>query len=406
MQIKLATALSLLPFLVSATPTPAAEPGLRIPLTKRSSIVKNGVVNVDALQAHDAYVGRKIKLGFANYEKNVGKAHPNYNSTISKRSTSSVPLTDDNSQLWQGSVTVGTPAKTYIVDFDTGSSDFFLPGLNCDSTCDGHTKYDTSASTSAIDTGKSFTLLYGDPSDSSSVTGEVYTDTRATKQAVGAATTFSSNFESSNFAPDGLLGMAFQSISTYDSPSVFQSLIAQGKTTSPEFGFTLLSSGSELYLGGVDTSKFSGDLTYTDVTQVGYWQIELSGASVGSATAFSSGVAAIVDSGTTVVYGDSTNVEKIYAAIPGSADASYTIGQGYYTIPCDSTSAVSLELGGSKFTISADQFNLGSINSDTCVGGIVANDDLGFWILGDVFMSNVYTSFDVGNQRVGFATLN
>ena len=31
--------------------------------------------------------------------------------------------------------------------------------------------------------------------------------------------------------------------------------------------------------------------------------------------------------------------------------------------------------------------------------------DLGFYILGDVFLQNVYTAWDVGNSRIGFATL-
>jgi hypothetical protein len=31
--------------------------------------------------------------------------------------------------------------------------------------------------------------------------------------------------------------------------------------------------------------------------------------------------------------------------------------------------------------------------------------DAGFWILGDVFLRNVYSAWDVGNGRIGFATL-
>lgn len=31
--------------------------------------------------------------------------------------------------------------------------------------------------------------------------------------------------------------------------------------------------------------------------------------------------------------------------------------------------------------------------------------DIEFWILGDVFLQNVYTAWDVGGGRIGFATL-
>jgi Eukaryotic aspartyl protease len=31
--------------------------------------------------------------------------------------------------------------------------------------------------------------------------------------------------------------------------------------------------------------------------------------------------------------------------------------------------------------------------------------DTAFWVLGDVFLQNVYTAWDVGNGRIGFADL-
>lgn len=62
----------------------------------------------------------------------------------------------------------------FSVDFDTGSSDLFLPGPNCGSTCSGHTKYDPSKSSASKSVGQSFSLQYG---DGSTVSGEQYTDT-------------------------------------------------------------------------------------------------------------------------------------------------------------------------------------------------------------------------------------
>lgn len=161
---------------------------------------------------------------------------------------------------------------------------------------------------------------------------------------------------------------------------MFQTLVSQGKVSDSIFGFTLLQSGSELYLGGTDTSKFDGSLTYTPVTQAGYWQIQFDGAHVGSSSVISDSVDAIVDTGTTLLIGDSSNVEKIYAKIPGSKDASNSLGSGTYTIPCDSIpDNVSITIGGEKFTLSADSMNLGAAEegSSDCVGGIMADDDLG-----------------------------
>ncbi|THH12231.1 hypothetical protein EW145_g104 [Phellinidium pouzarii] len=426
---KFATALALLPILTSATPTPRLSSSRVIPLSKRSSLSDDaGVIDINALHSQVEHMRGKISLGFSNYEKNMGRPHPNFIPSVSvppidvdKRSTGSLALMNDNRQLWQGNVSVGTPAKKFSVDFDTGSSDLFLPGSTCGSTCAGHTVYNTSSSSTAKDYGKKFTLAYG---DGSMVSGEQYTDTvslgtglTVTQQRIGYAKQYSSGFAKSRFPPDGLLGMAFQQISNFNSSPVFQTLISQKQSSASTFGFTLLPSGSELYLGGIDTSKISGSLTYTPVTQVGYWQIKLGGASVGSKSIFSTPVDAIVDTGTTLLIGDSKNVKNIYAAIPGSKNATSTIGQGFYTIPCNAVpNNISLVLGGQKFTISAAALNLGAVSagSNNCVGGIMADDSEGFWILGDVFLSNVYTSFfffvhatafDIANQRVGFGSL-
>ena len=89
---------------------------------------------------------------------------------------------------------------------------------------------------------------------------------QATKQTLGAAKTYSTGFSSDNFPADGLLGMAFKSLSDYNANPLFQSLVAQGKTTSSVFSFKLASSGSELYIGGKNSNLYTGSITYTPVT--------------------------------------------------------------------------------------------------------------------------------------------
>ncbi|KAF9490544.1 acid protease [Pleurotus eryngii] len=405
---------SLLSFVVlaivaSAVPTKECV-GTTIPLTKRSALVdQDGVVNIKALQNQILRVSSKLNRGFAAFEKNTGTLHPNDIRNITKRATGADPLTDDQEALWQGAISVGTPAKTFTVDFDTGSSDLFLPASNCAVNCAGHTLWTTGASSTSRNAGRSFSLAFG---DGSTVSGTVFSDTvtvaglTATSQAVGAATRYSTGFAKAEFPPDGLMGMAFPQISEFGANPVFQTLVAQGKTTASEFAFKLATSGSELFLGGVNSNLFTGAFTQNRVTSVGFWQIALGSANVNGAAVVSGGQA-IVDTGTTLLLGPASAVSRFYAAIPGARDATNTVGAGFFTFPCNSLPPLSLTLGGRAFPISAASFNLGTLSagSTTCVGGVASVDFDNMWILGDVFLENVYTSFNTATQQVGFATL-
>lgn len=90
---------------------------------------------------------------------------------------------------------------------------------------------------------------------------------QALNQTFGVATAYSSSLAVDKSPPDGLMGMGFQSLSTYNASPVFQSIVSQGQADAPVFSFKLATNGSELYLGGANSALYTGGFTYTPVTQ-------------------------------------------------------------------------------------------------------------------------------------------
>lgn len=331
-----------------------------------------------------------------------------YRMPLHKRATGADALVNDGKSLWYGTISVGTPAVTFTVDIDTGSADLFLPGPTCGSSCSGHTIYDPSASSTSQDLGQAFTLSF----DNNVVQGEIYSDTismaglTAVDQTIGVAAQYGNGFDIAQFPPDGVLGMAFQSISSSNASTFFQSLVSQGQIDEPVFSLKLSSSGSELYLGGANSALYTGDFTYTPVTQQGYWEVNLNGIE-GNGQTILSNIDAIIDTGTSLVIGNPSQIAAFYTAL-GGTDASSTVGPGFYTFPCDSFPSVSMTFGGTSFPISAETLNLGPVSqgSSDCVAGFVGQDTgASFWTIGSVFLQNVYSTFDIGNLQVGFAQL-
>ncbi|KAJ7592923.1 acid protease [Mycena floridula] len=407
----LTTFMTILPLLAVAAPTSTRNkaPGpQKISINKRLSLFRKAgnVANLQHLQNHLAFAVGKIKRGHAQRNRRAARK-----GKLSRRATGEDPLVDEGGELWQGTISVGTPPVEYTVDFDTGSSDLFLPSVNCTKHCKGHTRYDATASSTSAPKDKTFKLAYG---DGSSVSGNQFTDTvsiaglTVENQTLGAATEYSKGFSHHNFSPDGLMGMAFQSISEYDAPPVFQSLVESDTTTASVFGFKLAQNGSELYIGGTNVDLHNGDFSYAPVTKEGYWQVSMDAVSINGKGVLPK-TESIIDTGTTLIIGDTKAVKDMYAAIPGSKDASSSVGDGFYTVPCDSIPTISLTFGGKAFDVLASSFNLGLVQegSKDCVGAITGSDvgDSG-WVIGDVFLQGVYTAFDYGQKRVGFAGLS
>lgn len=136
---------------------------------------------------------------------------------------------------------------------------------------------------------------------------------------------------------DGILGMAFQTISQMNAAPYFQTAVQQKSTKSPIFAFRLADEGGELYLGGVNKQKFSGSIQYHRLNSDAYWQIPgqaLVNGNVAVKNSF------IMDTGSSLIIAPPYEAQQWWSQVPGSQPVAGA--DGYYSYPCDSPPAVGL----------------------------------------------------------------
>ncbi|NWT38061.1 CATEB protein, partial [Chroicocephalus maculipennis] len=328
--------------------------------------------------------------------------------------TASERLYDYMNAQYYGVVSVGTPPQRFTVVFDTGSSNFWVPSAYCISeACRVHQKFKSFLSDSYEHGGEAFSLQYG--------TGQLLGVAGKDTLQISNISIRGQDFGESVFEPgttfalahfDGVLGLGYPSLAVGNALPVFDSIMNQQLVEEPVFSFYLkrgddTENGGELILGGIDHSRYKGSIHWVPVTEKSYWQIHLNNIKIQGRAAFCShGCEAIVDSGTSLITGPSSQIRRLQEYI--GASPSHT---GEFLVDCRRLSSlphISFTIGHHEYKLTAEQYVVKSIEDQTfCMSGFQSLDITTrsgpLWILGDVFMSAFYCIFDRGNDRVGFA---
>lgn len=163
---------------------------------------------------------------------------------------------------------------------------------------------------------------------SASVSGGVYTDDVTIAGLTSVNQTLVSVTWAAGFSyldADGICGMAFSALARANGTTFFENLIASGGVETDELSFYLgrLASGigndSGLTLGGRDSTKYTGPFITMPVISDSEWKVALDDVKVHGLTAgLDTGGAALIDTGTSLIYAPRAAAEQIMSQIPGS----------------------------------------------------------------------------------------
>jgi saccharopepsin len=168
-----------------------------------------------------------------------------------------------------------------------------------------HSKYDSSQSSTYKANGSEFAIRYG----SGSLEGFVSQDTLA----IGDLTVKKQDFAEATKEPglafafgkfDGILGLAYDTISVNHIVPPFYNMLNQGLLDEPVFSFRLGSSeedGGDAIFGGIDESAYTGKIQYVPIRRKGYWEVELEKIGFGDEELELESTGAAIDTGTSLI---------------------------------------------------------------------------------------------------------
>uniref|UniRef100_A0A667ZZZ8 pepsin A n=1 Tax=Myripristis murdjan TaxID=586833 RepID=A0A667ZZZ8_9TELE len=320
------------------------------------------------------------------------KQHP-YNPMAKFYQSGTEPMTNDADLSYYGVISIGTPPQSFSVIFDTGSSNLWIPSVYCNSqACQNHRKFNPQQSSTFHWGSKPISIQYG----TGSMTG--YLATVIDGDIVQTEAPFMAHMQA-----DGILGLAFQSIASDNVVPVFDNMIKQSLVSQSLFSVYLSGNseqGSEVVFGGIDSSHYTGQVTWIPLTSATYWQIKMDSVTInGQTVACAGGCQAIIDTGTSLIVGPTNDINNMNSWVGASTNQ-----YGEAVVNCQNVQSmpdVTFTLNGHAFTVPASAYV--SKNYYGCNTGFGQGGSDQLWILGDVFIREYYAIFDVQAQYIGLA---
>jgi hypothetical protein len=349
-------------------------------------------------------------------------------SVVKAATNNSDQLTSIDAIYYIGPVTIGS--DTFQVIYDTGSSLLWVPSTQCGSSCENRQSY----SGQYTDLNSQFSLTYG----SGSVSGDYVkapvglADSSLSSFKMGLATSVGfTGFSSGEY--DGILGLAWPSLNQDpNTPVIVPSFYAEGAIPENLFAIYLTpdGTGGELSLGEIDTSRYSGNMTWLTLTQQQWWTVNIIGVAVNNVGVVSSdrrvlpapeptADLAILDSGTSLIVGPTDSIDQIVREIQSVSGVaiSYDSNAQIFAVRCSQVKSlppITFVLADANtgqsyhYTLDGPAYVVASLSNDNGVcplalqeGGSGGNSNL--WILGDPFLRTFYSVYDYENSRVGLA---
>ncbi|KAF0553707.1 acid protease [Gigaspora margarita] len=324
-----------------------------------------------------------------------------------KRLSESVNLTISNFLGYYGEFTIGNQAFKTI--FDLGSSDLWVPSQKCTQhSCRIHKRFNESLSKTFNPIGTPFSIEYG----AGAVTGITGKD----NVLVGGIETVGQIFGlvkeeiGKLFALqefDGIFGMGFDANSKIKATTPFSNMVEQKAVTNPYFGIYLQRSNDTghtgtLTLGDIDTTKFIGNLNYNNVStyegEYKSWILDVDDISINGIKLNFKNRQALFDTGNNLVFMSYEDAATYHKFINGSS----LNNDGIYTVPCNTTDQVAYIIGGVSYNIDQSDLTTGS----DCSSSVQPGGGGDMWLIGDAFLGNVYSVYNIKDFTIGFAPVS